>query len=191
MFRRLINLRYLSRAQTRRVRRVTWSVPIARTLARSHRAEMFRLTKKRGRRHKSADSLLVTAPVQQEKTKKAFSLLLPGEHIGRHTRSLGVVCNSSVSVCLFVVHACRPQAQGRAGGRVPQVSQRRMHRTHEAPPSVSLALPPPPRLQRWRAALGVSVRAYNRGRGGEECDGASAGGGRGGVPALRAVQVWL
>ena len=99
---------------------------------------MFRLTKKRGRRHKSADSLLVTAPVQQEKTKKAFSLLLPGKHIGRHTRSLGVVCNSSVSVCLFVVHACRPQAQGRAGGRIPQVSQRRMHRTHEAPPPVSL-----------------------------------------------------
>ena len=103
---------------------------------------MFRLTKKRGRRHKSADSLLVTAPVQQEKTKKAFSLLLPGKHIGRHTRSLGVVCNSSVSVCLFVVHACRPQAQGRAGARIPQVSQRRMHRTHEAPPPVSLALPP-------------------------------------------------
>ena len=67
---------------------------------------MFRLTKKRGRRHKSADSLLVTAPVQQEKTKKAFSLLLPGKHIGRHTRSLGVcVTRACPCVCSSFMHA--------------------------------------------------------------------------------------
>ena len=43
------------------------------------RAAMFRLTKKRGRRHKSADSLLVAAPVEQQK-KETFSLALPGKY---------------------------------------------------------------------------------------------------------------
>lgn len=64
---------------------------------------MFRLTKKRGRRHKSADSLLLTAPVEQQR-KETFSLALPGKSptskVCERLAPTFVVC-----ACPFVTHA--------------------------------------------------------------------------------------
>ena len=95
----------LSRAHHASWRSAELAASVVKQVSSRSRGDMFRLKKKRGRRHKSADSLLAAAPVEQQQKKEAtFALALAGECLGvrcAHTTRI-IYRHQLIRCCLCV-----------------------------------------------------------------------------------------